>query len=365
MKRLLPILALVNCLCVGFLAREAGGHSGDLAIGSDANGGGSLKIDYDFARNIVGLSYTGFSTLFEATDPGFTPAETEPPDIYELLLNTEVYLEVIHLDPGVTLELRSTLITAPGSYLIGTHDQTGANIDNSDIHQHPAFRLLLNASGPHYFGEGLVVFRVIEGSSSHGYSPSPTYVLRLSNGYLEEVSFGSGPEIDQASIRCQYALGLAQQKYFVRVQSELRKCLDRVVQWKARDVAGHPSALAALARAEKACADAAGSGPDARTLLGRLDALEKKVVSDVQMKCGLPGGSTLDGRTIPSTATNDWDVISLRTHFGMVRCRAEELLGAGYPGAPHELETFTARPSQGGNPLPEYFPCLRSKAEGH
>ncbi len=357
-------IALVSSLAL-WSSVTAYSDTGDLAIGSDSSGGGALKIEYEFDRAVVGLSYTGFSTLFEATDPGFVPAETEVPNIYELLLGTEIKIEVFHLDPGVSLELRSVPITAPGSYLIGTHDQTGPNIDNSDLHQHPSFRLLLSTPTAYFFGEGVVVFRIIEGSTSNGYSPSQTYVLQLSNGYLAEPDYGTGPSVDGASVTCQKFLGRAQQKYFSKVQAELRKCLDRVVDWKARDAAGHPSAPAALVRAEKACSDASGTGPDARTLLGRLATLEEKIVSDVQMKCGQPGNPTMDGRTIPSTASNDWDQTSLRTHFGMIRCRAEELLGAGYPAVLHDLESFVARLSQGGNPLPEYLRCLKTMAHGH
>ncbi len=45
----------------------------------------------------------------------------------------------------------------------------------------------------------------------------------------------------------------------------------------------------------------------------------------------------------------------------MVRCRTEELLGAAYGDAVEKLEDFQARPSQGGDPLREYFPCMRSR----
>lgn len=179
---------------------------------------------------------------------------------------------------------------------------------------------------------------------------------------VETPDRGTGPVIDQASVKCQRAVGLAGQKYFSRVHSELRKCLDKVADWKARLAAGHPSASAALSRAQKACADASGSGPDSKTLLGKLAVAEAKAVSDAQMKCGAPGGTTVDGRTIPATASGDYGETALRTHLGMVRCRAEEVLGAAYAGALHDLDMFVARPSQGGQPLPEYLPCLKARA---
>lgn len=355
---------VVATLCLSvLLAASARAHTqGLMFIGKDQAdpSHGNLKIEYEFRRHVAGLDWAGFGNLFETLDLGFGAAEDDPPHVFELDLNTDVAMEIIHLDPGVQVELNSNVITAPGTYLIGTHDQTGANIENSGLHNHPYFRLNLNSD--HEFGEGLVVFRIVQGTNGPGYGASPTYVVHLSNGYLAEVNYGTGPTIDQASLKCQKAVQSAGQKYFVKVHKAIGKCLDKIANWKARQAAGHPSATVAQAQAEKACADASGSGPDAQTLLGKLATFEAKAVSDAQMKCGAPNGTTMDGRTIPPTASNDFSERELRTHLGLLRCRAEEALGAAYAHVLHDLEMFPVRPSQGGNPLAEYLPCLKSRA---
>ena len=344
-----------------FWSGAAQAHTqGLMFIGSHMNGGGDLEIKYEFERHVAGLDYTGFMTVFETNELGFGAAEDDPPHIYELDLNTDVALEVIHLDPGTSMELNGNPITAPGTYLIGTHDQTGANIENSQLHNHPYFRLV--AASDSSFAEGIIVFRLVQGTNGPGYTPSDTYVVHLSNGYVEEVNYGAGPSIDHASLECQRAVGAAGAKYFFKVHGLLRKCLDKVANWKARQAAGHSSASAALAQAEKACTDSSGTGPDAQTLLGKLSTLEAKTVSDAQIKCGTPSATTMDGRTIPASASGDFTERELRTHLGMVRCRAEEALGAAYAHVLHDLENFTARPSQGGQDLPHYLPCLKSRA---
>jgi hypothetical protein len=320
---------------------------------------GNLKIEYEFDRHVAATYYYGVATLFETMDLGFNAAEDDPPHIYEVDLGTDVNVEVVYLSPNVQLELNSTLITAPGTYTLGTHTSP-----SSGLHNHPYFRL--TAPTDTSFDEGVVVFRVVQGTNGPGYGPSPMYVVRVTNGFLTVgPDYGTGPAIDQPSLKCQKAIGLVGQKYVGKLYGELRKCFDKIANWKARAKAGHPSAPAAQAAAEKACADASGTGPNEKTLLGKLATLEAKAVSDALMKCGQPGNTTPDGRTIPTTASNDYTAREFRTHLGMMRCQAEESLGAAYFGILEDLDMFTARPSQGGHPLPHYFPCLKAKGEAH
>jgi hypothetical protein len=357
------VLAFSMSLCWTLNASPglAHGHEhGVMMVGKDQAdpNHGDLKIEYPFEEKVVGLDWTGFGTLFESTDPGFLPAEDDPPHIFELDLGTDINIEVVHLDPGVQLVVRGTPITAPGSYFIGTHDDPDP--DHSDLHQHPQFQLLLSTPTAESFGEGLVVFRLVQGTNGPGYGPSPTYVLRLTNGYPEPIEYDN-TATDTASLACQKALASEAQKYASQVSAQLRRCLDAVATYLAYNASGHPQQASKLAAAERACADASGSSPDARTLLGKLEALQTKAVAKVQKKCGTPGGTAVDGSTIPSSASGDWDSTQLRTHFGLVRCRTEETLAAAYGEAVHELENFPVRPSQGGDPLREHFPCMRSR----
>ncbi|MCX8071212.1 MAG: hypothetical protein N3C12_01995 [Candidatus Binatia bacterium] len=268
--KILPVAGLAALALIDVSRAQA--HTGDLLIGSAASNGGVLNVDFDFERHVVGLRYTGFPYLFEATDLGFAPSDTEAPEIYELLLNTEVGLEVLYVSPGVALELRCVPITAPGSYLIGTHDVPGAG---SDLHQHAPFRILLSTVPTSLLGEGLVVFRIIEGTSSNGYQPSEPYVLRLSNAFLPELDYSSTSGVDSISLRCQRALSATVPRYYARVSRELRRCFDRVAVWKAKDHVGDPSASSALATAERMCTNLSGSAPDSKTMLGRLEDLER------------------------------------------------------------------------------------------
>jgi hypothetical protein len=357
----ISLVAFGLSVCLAFNATSVVAqhmHAQELLIGKDQAdpNNGNLKIEYPIEERVVSLDYTGFGGLFESTDVHLVPAQDDPPHVWEVDLGTEVMLEVLHLDPGVELVVRSTSITAPGSYLIGTHDDSDP--DHSDLHQHPTVRLNLASSDD--YGEGLVVFRLVQGTTGPGYGPSPTYVLRLTNGYPEPIMYDM-MSTDTASLACQKALASEAQKYASQVSAQLRRCLDAVATYLAYNASGHPQQASKLAAAERACADASGSSPDARTLLGKLEALQTKAVAKVQKKCGTPGGTAVDGSTIPSSASNDWDSTQLRTHFGLVRCRTEETLAAAYGEAVHELENFLVRPSQGGDPLREHFPCMRSR----
>jgi hypothetical protein len=106
---------------------------------------------------------------------------------------------------------------------------------------------------------------------------------------------------------------------------------------------------AAELRVDITCADAHRRGPDADTLLGRVERAGARAARDTARACHHREGDP--GRAAVARF--------LRT----VACRGDDLISAAYATAKDDLSEQRARRSQGGRPLSDYFPCLSGGAE--
>lgn len=315
-------------------------HSGDMAVSSTADGSGALAIGFDFHSRVK----TAFSaeiagtSIYTASEPGFDALETDEPldSLYALDNGTQVSVEITAIDAGKTaMKLNAVTLDSVGdSVVIGT-----AGVD---LHHHPEFQLLLMLP-PGEFGEGSISFKLTTTSAT--YSESQPYTITVSNGHLAGVEYDAS-SYDSASVTCQKTVAKAVRKLIGTQYKLLSKCLDKVQAWKAKDAAGESSAAAAQASAEVACADASGTGPDANTMLGRVQAAKQAAVDAIAAKCG-------------ATGSGDYPEINdVKAHVNMAGCRGEELISASYGFAQANLEGFSLRASQGGGTLDGAFPCL-------
>lgn len=274
-------------------------HS-DLLIGSDADGAGSLVLDYPFGETpIVRVTDSGFAGLFTSTDPGFMPAEDEPLEsVFALDLGSEIGVEITDIDSNVTLQLGATTLDQVGdSAVIGTHDN--ADPELSDLHQHPEFRVILSEPDNLTFAEGRFSFRVFD--TAAGYGDSSIASLTLSNGYLGEGESNPG---------CVKAIAGEQRKYVALIYKGLAKCMDLVIG----------------GNAEAAVASCSLDDGDPKSLVSKIDAARTKSLDKIAKKCG-----ALSDTSLPFTLSQ------VSTHLGMGACRAEELAGATYANAREEI----------------------------
>jgi hypothetical protein len=276
----------------------------DLLVGSDADGGGSLVLDYPFAETpVVRVTDSGFAGLFTSTDPGFMPAGDEPDEgVFELDLSTEIGVEITDIDANVSLQLGPTTLDAVGeSAVIGTHDN--ADPELSGLHQHPEFRVTLAEPDNLTFAEGRFSFRVFD--TGAGYGDSAIASLTLSNGYLGHAEGNPG---------CVKAIAGEQRKSVANVYKSLGKCLDKVL---VAEDGGNPAAAVAACSLDDA---------DPKSLVSKLAAARTKALDKIAKKCG-----ALSDTSTPFTLSQ------VSTHLGMGECRAEELVGATYASAREEL----------------------------
>lgn len=304
------VAAVALALALHSNALAAGDHT-DMEIGSSASGGGDLIVEYPFSElPVVRVTASGFPGLFTSTDPGFTPALDEP-GLFELSLGTEVDIEVTAIDPGISLQMGMTLLENVGDVAnIGTQDVLG-DPESSGLHKHPTFQLLLAAPGD-TFAEGRVSFKLKEGASGIGYGDSEIHTLRLSNGYLP----GLEGTVTIADVNCRKAVAGEVRKLTAEVYKRLGLCLDRV------------TLAEELGRSEKAARKACevNTAFDSKGVAGRIATATAKAIARIQAKCG-----TLTGSSEPYTLS------AVTTHLGMASCRAQELAGATYENARHEI----------------------------
>jgi hypothetical protein len=312
-------------------------HHGDLIIGSTADGGGALAVEYDF-DTVVPVSFSeslGGVSIYTATEPGFDAlASDEPAESFFVLDGgTQVSVEITGIDAGKTaMKLGGTTLAAVGdTVVLGT---AGAAPPN-DLHHHPELQLILMLP-PGKFGEGSIAFRLTTTSAS--YASSEIHTLALSNGHLPSPAYDAAG-YDAASVACQKAVGKQVRSFIGKKQGLLAKCLDKLQVVRAREVAAL-DVTTALAGAERACADASGPGPDAATMLGKIESARTRALAAIQGAC-----PALDGNAVIA-------------HLGLAGCRAEEIMAASYSGARADVARFTTRPSQGGGPLSDHFSCL-------
>jgi hypothetical protein len=306
MKRIYTSMtaALALALALGAPPAFAQHDHADLLIGSDADGGGGLVLDFPFAETpVVRVTDSGFAGLFSSTDPGFMPAGDEPDEgVFELDLGSEIGIELTDIDLGVSIQLGPTTLDAVGeSAVIGTHDN--ADPELSDLHQHPELRVTLTEPDNLTFAEGRFSFRVFDTGASYGDSAIAS--LTLSNGYL-------GEAVGNAA--CVKAISGEQRKWVAATYKGLGKCLDLVL---AAESGGNPAAALAACSLDEA---------DPKSLVSKLAATRTKALDKIAKKCG-----ALSDSSTPFTLSQ------VSTHLGMGDCRAAELAGATYVSAREEI----------------------------
>jgi hypothetical protein len=335
------LLALACLLHVS--PARAHGTAGVMALASTASHGGALALEYEFdavsrlsfSTSILGTSiYTGIIPAFEPI-----AADDVPNSLYVVDGGTVVTVAITAIDQDkVKMKIDTTTMSAVGDTAVLGTMPFG--------HTHPQFSLEL-ALPEGEFGEGRVSFKLISTGPTI-YAESEIYTVKLSNGPLPVPDYDTAA-YDSASVKCLATSSREARKFTGKVQTFLSKCLDTVQVYSAKAaLASPPSNLAALlSAAEKACADAAGAGPDSSTLLGRIQAAKARAVAKIEADCG-------------ATGSTDFVADDVTQFLGLTQCRAEELLAASYGVAKDQLEelNFTLRASQGGGPLIDSFPCI-------
>jgi len=296
-------LALPCALASGALAHDG---PGDLLIGSDADGGGNLLVDYAFEeRPIVPMSASGFPGLFTSTDPGFKPAVDELDEgVFALDVPTTVGLEITAMDSNVQVQLGVNTLAAVGhAATIATHDN--ADPELSSLHTHPQFLLSLVGDGPGGFAEGEFSFRVYDAGATYG--DSAIHELKLSNGYLPPIEVAT-----PTSLACRSAVAKAMRKLSGEVHKRVGACLEL-----ARPDANQAKALAACNPNRTVAA----------SLAGRLDSALAKAMTKAAKACG-----QLTDTSTPFTQS------AVSSHLGMASCRAQEVSAATYGEGRDSLE---------------------------
>jgi hypothetical protein len=327
MRGLLGALAIVSAAAPAVVHAQ---HAGDMIIGSTADGGGALSVEYDF----TGVVPVGFdsepvpgTSLYVATDPGFDALEADEvaESFYVLDGGTPVSVQITALEPGKTaMFLNGTLLDAVGeSVVLGTQGGTPPN----DLHHHPQLQLIL-ALPAGEFGEGSISFKLTTTSGS--YAESASYTMTLSNGHLAPIEYDTA-DYDGDSVNCQKTIGKEARKLMSKKYQVLSKCLDKIQVLEAREHAGLDTTSAA-ANALAACGD---------DLVGAIGEAETKANAKAGGKCGASG-------------SQDYGVETIAAHLNFIGCRAEEMVSASYRGAQGLLAEFTAL----GQPLDSFFPCL-------
>lgn len=170
------VVGILALLMVGVTSAHAQ-HAGDLIVGSAANGGGALKISFDFSRKVVATpSFTsGGFTLYTTTDPGFDALVNDDPAnaFYALDTNTPVRVEltaIAPLPPGsiFSMKFRTVTIDAVGESAL---DGTMPN-----LHYHPTWGLYLPNG---VFADYAISFKLT--TTAAGYSQSVPYTIIVTN----------------------------------------------------------------------------------------------------------------------------------------------------------------------------------------
>lgn len=150
-------------------------HGGDMLIGSTANNGGALAIQYDFGPKIqLAPSVTiGGTTVYTATDPGFDAILADGGGFFVLNTNTQISVQLLSFDAGASVKVRTTVLdTVNESAVLGTY----TNADQEALHHHPTWTLTLPNG---VSGDYDLAFRLTTNSGS--YTASQTYAVVLTN----------------------------------------------------------------------------------------------------------------------------------------------------------------------------------------
>jgi hypothetical protein len=348
MQRLTTLCALVvSCALAPAGVWAHGGSS--MLISSTADGGGALQAEYDFSavsRLSFSASLPGPVSVYTGVEPAFDLLAADEPlePSYVLDDATQVSVEITAIDAGKTaMKIGATVLSAVGdSVVLGT---------TPFPHTHPELQLLLTLPEGE-FGEGSVSFKLTTPSAAYG--ESEIYTLKLSNGPLAPLDYDAAVYAAK-SVLCQQTVGAQVRTLINKELGYLKACLDKVAVYtaKAALTTPPPSLGAAQAAAEKACANASGTTPDSSTMLGKIAKAKAAASTAIKKRCGTPNPPA-----VPNSASGDLSDDDISQHLGLAGCRVEELAAAAYGGAKPALAAYTARASQGGNPLDQYFPCL-------
>jgi len=301
-------------LAAALLAGPAGAlaqqhhHHGDMEIGSTAPAGGDLIIEYNF-DTIVRTDFAGIVgplALYSSSNPGFTPLLDEPLEgLYELVLGSTIDMTVMTIDPGLQLQLGAAVMAAEGdSVTIGTQDAPG---EDSDLHKHPTFRLLLDTPEGE-FGEGRVSFRLQGGSgNATSYGDSKIYTLLVSTGHLP-VNENVVP-LDGA--RCQKAVAKEVRVFVGKQYKRMAGCLDAIQDFKAKGGDLETPSKVVLGKC---------STDPLKGVLAMIAADRAKALSKADAKCA-----------------GTFESVAISSHLGMGQCRTQELLSGAYASALEDL----------------------------
>jgi len=323
------VAAVATLLTTGAVSTAFGQHAHNIEIGSTADGGGALAMDWDFdAQPIARVMDSGFPGLFSGDVPGFGDAADAAPDIYQLEVGTEVEIVVTAIDSGVSVKIGAVVLDSVGdTAVLGT--------TTPELHNHPEWQLL--TADANTFGEGRVSFRVREGSTAIGYADSAIHTIHVSNGYLPVLEAAT-----TADLKCQKGIAKAAAKLGAKVHSLLAKCLDKV---QAAEHLGKSDEAAA-----KAC-DVDHLNP--KSLASTVEAEAAKALSSASKACG-----ALSGTSTPFTDS------MVQAHLGMASCRAQEQAGAHYNGATHAIGHVLEHAGLGDeHDVHHALPCLKGSFE--
>lgn len=148
-------------------------HPDDYWLFSKMSGGGELSTQQSTVRQTTvfeNLCVAGIC-LYTSTNPGFIRTDQNLPGLFVLSPGTTVSLEVVAIDPAVSVKFGSTILDEPGeSVVLGTVPS---------IHIHPSWQLQVPDGET---GVYPVEFRFIADASS--YADSDVFLLALTNGPL-------------------------------------------------------------------------------------------------------------------------------------------------------------------------------------
>ena len=145
----------------------------DISVYGTQSGGGSLATDYDFAQatTVSESLCAGGLCLYTSTNPGLITRTDDAGALRPLASGTEVALEIVALDDGVTVKVDATVLDAPGEMaVLGTAP---------GLHNHPEWQVTRPEDER---GTYTVAFRLVQSGGAASYAASPTYTLRLTNG---------------------------------------------------------------------------------------------------------------------------------------------------------------------------------------
>lgn len=150
-------------------------HMGDMLVGSTADNGGALAIQYDFGPKIqVAPSLTiGGTTVYTGTAPGFDAILADGGGFFRLNTNTQISVQLLSFDAGASLKVRTTVLdTVNESAVLGTY----TNAAPDALHHHPTWTLTLPNG---VYGDYDLAFRLT--TTSGAYTASQTYAVVLTN----------------------------------------------------------------------------------------------------------------------------------------------------------------------------------------